>query len=227
MFNIIIRSSRKVRIQKLRQFFDCYSLCDLEFWSSGPEMFKFNDCERQEIAILFERVVEEFYSYVRKQLDRVVFGEIEHYNRRCCKNIPNVTVKKIKKRRDAWTAEYIFRNLPWHQEYGGPLWADAAAFLLKHPTTTHEKMSWIDKVMDLQHNNGQIFSGKNSPLEVMEDDECIDYSSTESYYYNSPLDIRARGNMPTWRGLWSAKNSRTIGKYVGRVKHRYKTLKSC
>lgn len=51
-----------------------------------------------------------------------------------------------------------FRDIKWKKEYGGPLWAEATAFLLEKPKTINQKVLWIDRVLDHQHNNGHILN---------------------------------------------------------------------
>ncbi len=207
----------------VRQFFDCYVLCDLEYWSNGPATFRFNECEKNDIQILFEKRVNEFYSIVRRDLDKVVFSELWHYGEYCYSKLEGIKINRIRKMRDAWTANYIFSKGKWDENYGGPLWGSAASFLLKHPQSIHEKMSWIDKVMDLQHNNGQVFSGKRLPISWVSEWETL--HSEDLCDWISPLDLRAEGDMPSWLHLCSPEVYTAVKKYVNKIKNNYKGLK--
>lgn len=58
-----------------------------------------------------------------------------------------------------------FRDLEWDQSYGGPAWANITAGLieLKNASGYQDEAVWIDHVVDLQHNTGNVFN-KSSKL---------------------------------------------------------------
>lgn len=78
----------------------------------------------------------------------------------------------------------LFFKYNWSDSYGGKAWAKGAKALadLKNVKTLKDKVYWIDRVMDLQHNNGHILNKT--------DFNCL------SHYVNgfngTYLDFRAR-----------------------------------
>lgn len=98
----------------------------------------------------------------------------KHFNDILIKD--NVTISDI---------EWTFR-LKWNSDYGGEYWADAAQYLLKLPVTQTQKVLWVDKVLDLYHNNGPLLD-KTSFSEIFE--------SSHYYHYQSPLDFRANATI--------------------------------
>jgi hypothetical protein len=53
---------------------------------------------------------------------------------------------------------YGYREFCWDEAYGGKLWGDATEFLFQHPRNAKEKELWVDKVLDLHHNNGHLLN---------------------------------------------------------------------
>lgn len=60
-----------------------------------------------------------------------------------------------------WTFEEIansFKKCSWDHQYGGNRWAKAARMLLILPQDHNQKILWIDRVLDLYHNNGHLLN---------------------------------------------------------------------
>lgn len=62
--------------------------------------------------------------------------------------------------KNAKKAYKLFSEYTWEESYGGTAWAQAALALDEsvNVKTYSDKVYWIDKVMDLQHNNGHILN---------------------------------------------------------------------
>lgn len=60
-----------------------------------------------------------------------------------------------------WTFEEIadsFKAGSWDHQYGGARWAKAAKMLLMLPKDHNQKVIWVDRVLDLYHNNGHLLN---------------------------------------------------------------------
>ena len=60
-----------------------------------------------------------------------------------------------------WSFEEIadsFKSVSWEHQYGGTRWAKASRMLLILPKNHSEKVLWIDRVLDLYHNNGPLLN---------------------------------------------------------------------
>lgn len=60
-----------------------------------------------------------------------------------------------------WSFEEIansFEDSSWDSQYGGKRWAKATKMLLVLPQNQNEKILWIDRVLDLYHNNGHLLN---------------------------------------------------------------------
>ena len=57
-------------------------------------------------------------------------------------------------------AEDVFRNSKWEQSYGGKNWADICRGWIKLKTAkdVSQKITWVDHIIDLQHNTGTVFN---------------------------------------------------------------------
>ena len=75
---------------------------------------------------------------------------------------------------------------PWNSGYGGRLWGHATAFLHENPRTEKQKVLWVDRVLDLYHNNGPLLDKTNFGVLFESHDELGDYS---------PLDFRASSSL--------------------------------
>jgi hypothetical protein len=51
-----------------------------------------------------------------------------------------------------------YMDYSWDDAYGGKLWGEATSFLWQHPKTTKDKELWVDRVLDLHHNNGHLLN---------------------------------------------------------------------
>lgn len=86
-------------------------------------------------------------------------------------------------------ASHLFRDYEWQPLYGGEAWAKASDALadLKNVKTLADKVYWIDRVMDLQHNNGHILN--KTEFKSLEND-----SYTDNRDHISFLDYRAKAH---------------------------------
>lgn len=60
-----------------------------------------------------------------------------------------------------WTFNELaasFEGVSWENNYGGKRWSKAAKMLLDLPKTHDEKILWVDRVLDLYHNNGHLLN---------------------------------------------------------------------
>jgi hypothetical protein len=51
-----------------------------------------------------------------------------------------------------------FEGVSWENKYGGKRWAKATKMLLELPKTHDEKVLWVDRVLDLYHNQGHLLN---------------------------------------------------------------------
>lgn len=135
------------------------------------------------VKFKYEEVVDLLFNDIVSCLAGTVRGELinNFYN---CAYLPKKTknpleetflTHKILSQREGYTlkifyrngiiehadkASHLFRSYLWDTSYGGELWAKAADALndLKNVKTFADKVYWIDRVLDLQHNNGHILN---------------------------------------------------------------------
>jgi hypothetical protein len=68
----------------------------------------------------------------------------------------------------------------WSHGYGGKKWAKACKMLLELPLTHQQKVLWIDKVLDLYHNNGHLLN--KSMLSVLSKPKTIGTDKQRNRY---------------------------------------------
>ncbi len=95
----------------------------------------------------------------------------------------------------------MFSSGLWHSDYGGKLWADACFMLLQLPKTHRDKVIWIDRVLDLYHNNGPLLDKTEFSILFSDDWECI---GNDGNYY-SALDFRAKASLKELKDQCSSK----------------------
>jgi hypothetical protein len=182
----------------INQFFDLYALSDLHYLFTELRITHIRRSER--IREAFESVVEDMYGQVRKVLGRSVSGEYRHtasceiyygenpHTQKVCKELDFVAMAKV-----------FLEEDNWYDEYGGPLWAKAAEMMMENPRSVKDKMFWIDRVFDMQHNTGHILN--KSRFKVLEQE----WNITDMEEHTSALDSRAAGKLLDWELLVSRK----------------------
>ena len=91
----------------------------------------------------------------------------------------------------------MFSKPGWDSAYGGAKWAQATqaikdSFKLK---TVHDKVQWIDKVLDLYHNNGHLLNKTHFRSLSMANSAF--YASPKGGMMLSPLEFRAKAKCIT------------------------------
>jgi hypothetical protein len=202
-----INRKQKKQRQIVREFFNLYALSDIAYLFTSLRITHANRADR--ISLEFNNAVENMYSKVRAVLAKSVSGEFRHTADRFIYNgKKDFNAQKVCKNKDFYTMSKVFnRDECWDGDYGGTLWGKAAEILLENPTTTQQKMFWIDRVFDMQHNNGFILN--KSCFRNLED-EAISGLTNEYPFNYSPLDIRAEGKILHWLDLVSFKIKKLI-----------------
>ena len=73
-----------------------------------------------------------------------------------------------------------FENAAWGSGYGGKKWAKACKMLLDLPETHTQKVLWIDRALDLYHNNGHLLN--KSMLSVLSKPKTIGTDKQRNRY---------------------------------------------
>jgi hypothetical protein len=74
----------------------------------------------------------------------------------------------------------------WNSGYGGHLWGRATQFLYEIPKNEKQKVLWVDRVLDLYHNNGPLLDKTNFGVLFESHDDLDD---------QCPLDFRASASL--------------------------------
>lgn len=194
-------STDKERLKPTRGFFDFYSLNLLNYFA-GENSLNFEN-RRKRINKEYENVVENFYKDILIALAYSVQREFRHYNTqangrekeliklsaKCKKGLP-LLEKQLQEHDlsiipDKEILRKILRGFEsgnWCSSYGGKPWAEGARFLVNLPKTFDEKVIWIDRVLDLQHNNGHMLN-KTKFRSLSEYNYC---------FKSNPLDYRKK-----------------------------------
>lgn len=214
-----------------RRIFNTYLLSDLRFLSGIYER-QFSDDDRVDINTAFEVQVERLYQQLRKDLESVVIDEFEgHFNFRTFKGqsggVP-YEASKIARNKDYFTIRHCFEKIRWRRYFGGKKWGKATSYLLVNPKTTDDKMFWIDRVLDLEHNTGGIFHGKGCCFsDLYEGMSITDFGLRRSDIKKvkiSLLDIRALVPSYKWGNMCELKLWNDFYKYVKRARTIYQRI---
>lgn len=179
--------SEKSIFQKFFDFYSMYELylrCGgfRDIGYGGYDTFV-NEGVFNRISSIYEGTVEEFYELVYDALVMSIQCEIRHFPGDCqFKNgdqvdtftkkfydefekkfgISRKVCKAVKKDilYDISTAHLIFAKVAWCPGYGGQKWGKGVQALIdaEKVKTLHDKVQWIDRVMDLYHNNGHLLN---------------------------------------------------------------------
>lgn len=204
-----------------RSIFNVYLLSDIRFLSSIPNYsnLKFSDSDKLDIETLFNIEIEKLYKKLRSSLEKVVLDEFRDHSRNRTKNWESHYNEKLMvKNKDYFSIEYCYSNLRWNKYYGGKKWGKAAKMLLNHPKSSDEKMFWIDKILDLEHNTGGIFYGKGCGLDCLYKKFPNSlWKIQKSYFHKNILDVRAQIPSCFWANLCDHKLWNIVYKYVKRL----------
>lgn len=137
--------------------FDFYVLESLSYFA-GKNSLNFSDKSRA-IENQLEIVVEKLYINAREALEKSIYKEYKHSfgwysgNKTRQKIFSSSSTRKLKK------AFIVFSDYKkWCDEYGGKLWANAAELALQYPQSTKDKVLWLDRLFDMQHNTGHLLN---------------------------------------------------------------------
>jgi len=209
--------------QLITEFFDFYSINELYLRCGGFRDIGYKGYStfvsaraEEKIKAAYEQVVNNFYKKVYDALVASVKSELRHFRRyafspvgyadgvsglyRFFKDTHGLTKEKIdivRKNPDLYpeTAHLLFNGIKWNEDYGGESWAKGTQALIDSQMvkTTEDKVLWIDKVMDLQHNNGHMLD-KTDFCALSEDAINLDVNlddDLEDSVDTTPLDVRA------------------------------------
>jgi hypothetical protein len=173
------RFSSKAQDYTLKLFFDLYTVNHLWFWTigaqkSGYHFFNILPAPKEErIDETFEQVVTDMKKRVIKALEWSVRGEISHfygYGPGSCRSYfsPRHPIHNFIKRHGnrklrhcpLEVIEEAFNMNGWDADYGGKKWGKAVYWLiqLKKSSSLAEDCFIIDRIFDLQHNNGFVLN---------------------------------------------------------------------
>lgn len=172
----------------IRLFIDFYTLNEIWFRTVGAETYGYNltkvipGKKADKIAAGLEKVVAVLKQEVIFALEASVRAEIAHWNNETSDKCYDVDKYTFRPEYTAlcklatvsrWHASIVkLQKLPlpaisrlfnykhWSQSYGGKLWGDATDCLikLKESTVLKDDIFLLDRIFDLQHNNGFILN---------------------------------------------------------------------
>lgn len=197
--------------KSVRLFFDFYAINELYLRCGGFRDIGYHTYNVfvpenifDKIKFNYEEIVETLFCKVVECLSRTTRGELinNFYGETLDNNGENYMSFHSLYKKEGYTlkifrgngiiehaekASHLFRNYRWSCQYGGESWAKAADALadLKNIKNLSDKVYWIDKVMDLHHNNGHILNKTEfRGLEIDPDPNNLDSTTF--------LDHRAR-----------------------------------
>lgn len=100
-----------------------------------------------------------------------------------------------------------FDEASWSHGYGGKKWAKACKMLLELPKNHHQKVLWIDKVLDLYHNNGHILN--KSMLSVLSKPKTIG-ANKQKNRYKTALNYRRYAQTLSELTLFTSEDVRNL-----------------
>lgn len=204
--------ARRKLSKAVRLFFDFYAINELYlrcggFRDIGYQMYNVFVSENifDKIRFNYEDIVETLFKKVVDCLASTTRGElVNNFYSQAFTNDDNercVTTDMLRKRggytlklfygngiiEHAKKASHLFRDYNWDDEFGGEAWANASDALadLKNVKTLSDKVYWIDRVMDLHHNNGHILN--KTEFSSLENDTNVDKYDCITF-----LDYRAK-----------------------------------
>lgn len=172
-----------MKTEKTMLFFDFYSMSLLNYFAGDTSLNHEGKVRR--IRDTYEKKVDELYEDIRRSLTYSVIREFRHFIENGPHMPPHIKLAKTiyGEYRKGFVKAYLNKEVKgekldtsdtrilsivdgfmmggWDSGYGGPLWGIAAKFLLEKPRTTTKKELWVDRVLDLQHNNGHILNKTN------------------------------------------------------------------
>lgn len=207
----------------LTLFFDFYALNLLRDFSNRKDMIYFHSKQSridESAEIVTDRMFDEvyaalYYSCVREFRHVVSCSDIDFSpnERKAARKIisfvgARYSGNSYKDEIILWKKEALDENSVsihnihqilasdgWHEGYGGKLWGDGCAFLLKLPRTHSEKVIWIDRVLDLYHNNGPLLD--KTTFSVLFEDFCdwVENFGEDFDFDGNALDFRANSSL--------------------------------
>jgi len=183
-------SRRRKKIPRIiNTFFDFYCLYELWYKTVGGQFYKnavpqILPWRKEEIIDkAFTDLVNSLKRLVIENLQRTVTLEAKHYNSYGPCNTHTYAIFR-QHPHDLGLISKMFYEKNWSSEYGGKKWGIATDALigLIQSRSIKDDVYWIDRIFDLQHNNGFILN--KTIFKALED--CKGYLNNDC-----PLDYRA------------------------------------
>jgi hypothetical protein len=209
--NMIYNTWRKRLALQPSQVYDFYALSTV--------MDQLDDEDKQVAYQILEEVKDEYV----KNLTKAVYDEHMYFgyvgNRTGINNADELAKKLNISKEQAdhilngerdyiplELAHRVFNELPWAYQYGGPRWAAITQYLidLKNTSVTdHKKLMYIiDRINDIEHNTGSIFTkfekGESRWIKDVLDKK---YSAKTPYSYYDELSPDVKKIMKKYRGI--------------------------
>lgn len=165
----------------VREFRHCRSESDIDF--SKEEGRVMDTVKRYLAKYKSARTIDENYREVGGHFEKIL-------------EVNNVSLSAIY---ESFKLDHL-----WHSGYGGRLWADGCSFLLKLPKNHSEKVIWIDRVLDLYHNNGPLLD-KTVFGNLFDGFDAYEFlpDSKAGKYNDCALDFRAEASLPELKACCS------------------------
>lgn len=208
-----LQSNQKNMRRVYELFFDFYAITTVKGYIDAARTI-LSSYKEERLSFMAERVVDEIYEFVKDALTYSVYSEASYLFRRYrtskgmeAFDCGPATLNKWTKskgvyRKRSWEVSLGiiyegFQTTFWELDYGGTSWAEGTKFLLDLPKTYSEKIIWVDRVFDLQHNTGHMLN--KTVFHVISEDT---YSYPKFLHeevprdeadmdYDSPLDYKA------------------------------------
>lgn len=189
----------------------------------------FDLLDEQDKEIAFQVLQEVKKDYI-ESLTKAVYDEFRHANDCIFEkyqliqkklNVSNEVAKAISmgKKLDLDLVYRAFNELEWEDEYGGSKWAEITKLLIDLINTPVEDyknlMVTIDRINDIEHNTGSIFTKfkKNQEYKWIEQVLDLKYAARSPYTYYNMLSPEVKRIMSNYRGLTTKEHG-----YIGDTK---------
>lgn len=202
-----------------QKFFDFYSIIELYLKCGGYREIGYLSYStfvshkiESFIAQQYEKIVDSFFDEIRNALIHSIKSELTHFRTKThgphylsfyerynvYKHFKKINISKemivlAKKFPGDYPeiAHALFTKISWFTSYGGRKWGRGTQLLmeLKSVKTSMDKIYWVDRVLDLYHNNGHMID--KTKFKVLSKKMVILSSWTGRKKKVTPLDLRA------------------------------------
>lgn len=189
----------------IKKFFDLYVLEPLNVFAGDSNISTNNYCRASKIKEELEKTVDWLFFHAKEALLTSIISEYKHksyqYHGKLKK--PNISLKDLDTNKLNIIYNVFNDYLSWAIFYGGRRWARATNHALQTPSTLNEKIIWLDRLFDMQHNCGNLLN--KTDFSFLENKSSQYGKSLNKKYAIKLLNFRAVANLTQLSSFCSVK----------------------